>query len=63
LRRFRLRGLTNVNIEALITAAGQNLKRLLTFKQWRKPLPPASARAEIMPLPSPFWVDPFFSRN
>jgi transposase len=31
LRRFRLRRLARVNIEALFTAAGQNLKRLLTF--------------------------------
>ena len=30
LRRFRLRGLEHVNIEALLTAAGQNLKRLLS---------------------------------
>jgi hypothetical protein len=29
LRRFRLRGLANVNIEGLLVAAGQNLKRLL----------------------------------
>ena len=30
LRRFRLRGLEKVNIEALLIAAGQNLKRLLS---------------------------------
>ncbi len=29
LRRFRLRGLWKVNIEGVLTAAGQNLKRLL----------------------------------
>ena len=29
LRRFRLRGLPKVNIEGLLIAAGQNLKRLL----------------------------------
>ena len=29
-RRFRLRGLAQVNCEALLTAAGQNLKRLLS---------------------------------
>lgn len=29
LKRFRLRGLRNVNCEAVITATGQNLKRLL----------------------------------
>ena len=30
-RRFRLRGLEKVNSEALMIAAGQNLKRLLIF--------------------------------
>lgn len=34
LRRFRLRGLENVNIEALLIAAGQNLKRLLAATGW-----------------------------
>ena len=29
LRRFRRRGLENVNIEGLLIAAGQNLKRFL----------------------------------
>jgi hypothetical protein len=31
LRRFRLRRLEKVNAEALLVAAGQNVKRLLTF--------------------------------
>ena len=31
LRRFRLRSLEKVNIEALLVATGQNVKRLLTF--------------------------------
>jgi hypothetical protein len=31
LRRFRLRGLEKVNIEALMIASGQNVKRLLAF--------------------------------
>ena len=30
-RRFRLRGLENVNAEALVIASGQNLKRLVAF--------------------------------
>jgi transposase len=34
LRRFRLRGLENVNIEGLLVAAGQNLKRLLAATGW-----------------------------
>jgi Transposase DDE domain len=33
LRRFRLRGLVNVNIQALLVATGQNLKRWLTATQ------------------------------
>jgi hypothetical protein len=34
LRHFRLRGLENVNIEGLLVAAGQNLKRLLAATGW-----------------------------
>jgi hypothetical protein len=33
LRCFRLRGLLKVNIEGVMTAAGQNLKRLIKYKQ------------------------------
>ena len=40
LRRFRLRRLWRVNIEALVTAGGQNLKRLLSKRGWgRRPFP------------------------
>jgi proline iminopeptidase len=34
LRRFRRRGLVNVNIEGLLIAAGQNLKRFLAARGW-----------------------------
>jgi len=34
LERFRLRGLVKVNGEALLIAAGQNLKRLLSRRGW-----------------------------
>jgi hypothetical protein len=34
LRRLRRRGLDNVNIEGLLIAAGQNLKRLLAASGW-----------------------------
>jgi hypothetical protein len=34
LRRFRRRGLENVNIEGLLVAAGQNLKRWLAATGW-----------------------------
>jgi len=40
LRRFRLRGLWKVNSAALLTASGQNLKRLLSKRGWgRRPWP------------------------
>jgi len=34
LHRFRLRGLQNVNVEGLLVAAGQNLKRFLAATGW-----------------------------
>src|SRR5260221_9589466 len=44
--RFRLRRLDKVNIEALLTAAGQNLKRLLTQRKHRhRPQPEGEANA------------------
>jgi hypothetical protein len=44
LRRFRLRGLEQVNGEALLIAAGQNLKRLLSRRGWgRRPFPAGGA--------------------
>ena len=40
MRRFRLRRLWRVNGEALVTASGQNLKRLLRKRGWgRRPFP------------------------
>jgi hypothetical protein len=33
-KRFRLRGLEKVNCEAVVTATGQNLKRLLVVRGW-----------------------------
>ena len=44
LRRFRLRGLEKVNIQAQLIAAGQNLKQLLSNQGWgRRPLPCGAA--------------------
>jgi transposase len=44
LRRFRLRGLEKVNIQAQVIAAGQNLKRLLSKSGWgRRPWPNEAA--------------------
>jgi transposase len=49
MRRFRLRRLWRVNCEALVTATGQNLKRLLQKRGWgRRPFP-AEAAATVPP--------------
>ena len=45
LRRFRLRGLAKVNIEALLIAAGQNLKHWLTATWWKRRFPPGGSLA------------------
>jgi hypothetical protein len=49
MRRFRLRRLEKVNIEALLIASGQNVKRLLTFGE-RRPKKLAQAAALRPPL-------------
>jgi hypothetical protein len=49
--RFRLRGLRKVNVEALLVATGQNIKRLLTFGS-RKPRNTAQAVALWPPIHS-----------
>jgi hypothetical protein len=48
MRRFRLRTLRKVNAEALLVAAGQNIKRLLFFGV-RKPRKPAQVAALRLP--------------
>ncbi len=49
LRRFRLRLLWRVNIEALQIAAGQNLKRLLKKRGWgRRPFPAEALCASFL---------------
>jgi transposase len=53
LRRFRLRGLEKVNGEALLIAAGQNLKRLLGRQGWgRRPFPSGAAGIVLPALPN-----------
>ncbi len=42
MRSFRLRGLEKVNIEELMRAVGQNIKRLLTNQRRRRPQPPST---------------------
>src|SRR5215470_4381860 len=69
MRRFRLRLLWRVNCEALMRAAGQNLKRLLKKRDWgRRPWPAGAANAAFCLqfcflllcswlLETSFWVD------
>jgi transposase len=53
LRRFRLRRLWRVNTEALLTATGQNLKRLLSRAGWgRRPFPDGALGVRISPAPA-----------
>ena len=51
MRRFRLRTLWRVNAEAMVTAAGQNIKRLLTFSG-RRPRKLAQVEALRPPVPT-----------
>ena len=53
LRRFRLRGLDNVNVEGLLVAAGQNLKRLLSRAGWGRRPWPSGAAGLVLPSSSP----------
>ena len=56
LDKFRLRRLRKVNIEGVLIAAGQNIKRLLRHNAWRKPLRPAGTWMLAAPVPSIFPV-------
>ena len=59
LRRFRLRGLEKVNSEALLIAAGQNLKRLLSRWGWgRRPFPSGAAGAVLPAIPPSLALAP-----
>jgi transposase len=55
MRRFRLRTLWRVNAEAMLVAAGQNIKRLLTFRG-RGPRKLAQAKA-LRPVAPTSWVN------
>ncbi len=56
LRRFRLRGAERVNTEALLIAAGQNLKRLLSTRGWGRRPWPGGATGIALPAPAPGTV-------
>jgi hypothetical protein len=49
LRRFRLRGLAKINGEALLIAAGQNLKRRLSKRGWGTRPWPGGANGIVLP--------------
>ncbi len=52
LRRFRVRGLPRVNGEALLIAAGQNLKRVLSQSGWgRRPWPSGATGGVLLVTP------------
>jgi transposase len=52
LRRLRLRGLTNANIQGLLIAAGQNLKRRLAETGWGRRHAPCGS---LLALPKAAW--------
>ncbi len=60
MRRFRLRRLWRVNCEALMRAAGQNLKRLLQKRGWGRRLCPAEAAFALF-LAAYWWLTRLFS--
>lgn len=55
LRQFRLRGVANVNMEGLLIAAGQNLKRWLAATGWGRRHGPAGS---LLAAPPVFWLAP-----
>lgn len=55
MRRFWLRRLEKVNIEALLKAAGQNLKRLLNHTKRKPRFAPAGGAALALPFPNICW--------
>lgn len=58
LRRFRLRGLAKVNIQAHLIAAGQNLKRLLSKRGWGRRPWPGGAAGIVLPASQLIVVSP-----
>lgn len=58
LRRFRLRGLEQVNIQGQLIAPGQNLKRLLSGSGWGRRPWPNGAAGVVLPPAKPVVVLP-----
>lgn len=62
MRRYRLRRLWCVNCEAVMRAAGQNLKRLLKKRGWgRRPWPQGAENILLFDIFCPFWKHLFHS--
>jgi hypothetical protein len=53
--RFRLRGLEKVNMEGVLKATGQNIKRLLNYNNWWNPQHPTGG---VLLSPGIFLFDP-----
>ena len=51
LKRFRTRGLEKVNCEGVMTATGQNLKRLLAARGWGRRSFPGGSPSVHLPMP------------
>lgn len=56
LQKFRLRGLLKVNIQALLIATGQNIKRLLKARTATHPLKPATSAALLPAIDQTFCL-------
>jgi hypothetical protein len=64
LHRFRLRGLANANIQALLIAAGQNLKRWLQAAGWgRRGFPSAAVAPPGALGATGVWADARWTRS
>jgi DDE family transposase len=53
LRRFRVRGLPNGNMQALLIATGQNLKRYLAARGWGRRFGPSGSLSAPSDIPAP----------
>ena len=60
LRRLRLRGLLNANIQGLLIAAGQNLKRFLAATGWGRRHAPCGSLVAL-PMESPRYQSSIFN--
>lgn len=54
--RFRLRGLHKVNVEGLLTSAGQNIKCLVSHRRWSNPEVPVAMAAVARSGDLLFWL-------